>query len=73
MRSSPYQDLDFATRHKRREAVKFIIASLTAVRDAEQCCLDNVPESLRCTESFESGEYAVDAIDEIIDLLVGVY
>ena len=73
MRSCPHQNSDFTTRHKRREAVKSILASLTAVRNAEQRCLDNVPESLQCTESFESGEYAVDALDEIIGLLVDVY
>ena len=73
MRTSPYSDLDFTTRRKRREAVISISAYLTAVRDAEQHCLNNVPDNLQSTESFESGEYAVDSLDEIIGLLADVY
>jgi hypothetical protein len=73
MRSCPHRNSVFTSRHKRREAVKSILASLAAVSNAEQCCLDNVPESLQCTESFESGEYAVDVLDEIIGLLADVY
>jgi hypothetical protein len=64
---------DYGTRHKRRNAVKTILACLTEIRDAEQDCLENTPDNFQCSESFEVGECAVDALDEIIDLLTGVY
>jgi hypothetical protein len=65
--------LDFGTRRVRRDAVKAMIACLTAVRDAEQRYLDNVPDNLQSSESFEIGECAVDAFDEAIDLLIEAY
>jgi hypothetical protein len=64
---------DYGSRHKRRLAVKFIHKCLSEIRNAEQNCLDNVPDNLQNSESFEAGECAVDALDEIIDLLVEVY
>jgi hypothetical protein len=64
---------DYGTRHKRRNAVKTILASLSNIRDAERTYLENVPENLQGSESFEVGECAVDALDEIIDLLVELY
>jgi hypothetical protein len=35
--------------------------------------LENVPDNLQNSESFKVGECAVDALDEIIDLLADVY
>ena len=64
---------DFATRRQRRNTVNNVIALLTNIRDAEQNYLENVPENLQNSESFEIGEYAVDALEEIIDMLVEVY
>jgi len=49
--------------------VKSILACLSAIREAEQKSLDNVPDNLQSSDNFVSGEYAVDALDEIIDLL----
>ena len=69
----PQPYADYATRRKRRTAVKVVIACLSAVRDAERRCLDNVPENLQTSESFDVGECAVDALDEAIDLLVDIY
>ena len=66
-------DMGFSSRSKRRDAVKNILACLTAIRVAEQDYLDNVPENFQCSESFEIGENAVDTLDEIIGLLVDVY
>ena len=63
----------FGTRRERRETVRSMISILSAVRDAERRCLDNVPDSLQSTDSFESGEHAVDALDEAIGLLADVY
>ena len=53
--------------------MKSILACLSAIRDAEQKSLDNVPDNLQNSDSFVSGEYAVDALDEIINLLIDVY
>jgi len=64
---------DFDTRRKRRNSVKIIIQCLNNIRNAEQNYLENVPENFQNSESFEVGECAVDALDEIIDLLVEVY
>jgi len=64
---------DYGSRRKRREEVKRALACLAAVRSAEQRSLDNVPDNFQNSDSFESGENAVDTLDEIIDLLASVY
>ena len=64
---------DCSTRRRRRAALKRAIAQLASIRDAEQKSLDNVPDSLQCTESYEEGELAVDALDEALDLLAQIY
>jgi hypothetical protein len=66
-------DLDYGTRRVRRDTVKVMIACLAAVRDAEQRYLDNVPDNLQTSESFEIGECAVNAFDEAIDILTVAY
>jgi hypothetical protein len=66
-------DMDYDNRRKRKEAVKLIISCLSAIRTAEKKSLDNIPENFLNSESFEIGEYALEALDEIIDLLVDVY
>ena len=65
--------IDYSARRKRRNAVKSILLHVTAIRDAEQRYLDNVPDNLQSSESFEIGECAVETLDEIIDLLVDIY
>ncbi len=64
---------DYNSRGKRRDAVRTILTYLSQIRDAEQNYLDNVPDNFQNSESFEVGECAVDALNEIIDLLVEVY
>jgi len=66
-------DLEYISRRERRKAVESILATLSAIRDAEQRYLDNVPDNLQSSESFEVGERAVEALDEILDLLVEIY
>jgi hypothetical protein len=66
-------DLEYGSRRKRRAAVKVVHARLLAIRAAEQKYLDNVPDNFQESESFETGENAVDVLDEIIDLLTTVY
>ena len=64
---------DCGTRRKRREMVKRTVSLLAAVRDAEQRSLDNTPDNFQYSDSFETGEQAVDVLDEVIDLLETVY
>ena len=66
-------DTDYSARRKRRDAVKDILMRLSAIRDAEQAYLDRVPDSLQNSESFETGERAVDTFDDVIELLGDVY
>ena len=64
---------DFGSKRSRRSAVNAVIACLNAVRDAQLRSLENVPINLQNSDSYELGEHAVDALDEIIDLLTEVY
>jgi hypothetical protein len=61
------------TQSNRRETIKAIIICLSFIRDAEKKYLDEIPEWLQETVFFETGENAVDALDEIIDLLNDIY
>jgi len=63
----------YSTRRKRRSAVKVITLHLSAIRDAEQRALDNLPDNFKNGGPFETGEIAVDAIDEAIDILADIY
>ena len=73
LKTGPYSVTDFGSRRIRRDTVKSVLACLSAVRDAEQRSLDNLPDNLQNSDSFLSGEDAVDTLDEIIDLLADVY
>ena len=73
MKNNLNSDADYSARRKRRDAVKVILMHLAAIRNAEQAYLDKVPDNLQCSESVETGECAVDTLDEVIDLLGGVY
>ena len=66
-------DLEYESRRKRRAAIESIRTRLLAIRAAEQKYLNNVPDNLQCSESFEAGESAVETLDEIIDMLTEVY
>jgi len=73
LKTGPYSVADYSTRRKRREAVMSILTCLTDIRNAEQRSLDNVPDNLQNSDSFVSAEFAIDTLDEIIDLLSEVY
>lgn len=73
MKTGPYSVADYSTRRIRRDTVKSILACLTVIRDAERKSLDNVPDNFQISDSFVSGEDAIDMLDEIIDLLAEVY
>ena len=71
--AGPQAIMDYGTRRMRRTTIKSVLSCLTAIRDAEQRYLDNVPENFQNSESFDVGECAVDAIDEAISILDGIY
>jgi hypothetical protein len=56
----------FSPRRKRRDAMQTTLAYLSAVLVAEQECLDNTPINFRDSESYETGENAVDALGEML-------
>jgi len=59
----------FNSLRKRRNAVKFITIMLGLIRDAQIRALDNTPDNLRCSDKYEVGEIAVEAIEDAIDKL----
>jgi len=63
----------YNTREKRKRAVRHMLDRLEKIVKAEQQSLDNTPESLRETESFEIGELAIEKINEAIDALNETY
>jgi len=73
MAKQPHTRVTYGTRRLRRDAISNIIAELSAIRDAEQTCLDNTPDNFRDTDTFEVGECAVDVMDEAISLLYDAY
>jgi len=73
MKDIQYFDAILGSRRKRRAAVRSVIALLDDIRNAESKSLDNTPENFRCSDSFEAGELAVDALDEAIAILANIY
>ena len=63
----------FNSMQKRRNAVKFIINMLEIIRDAQMRALDNTPENLQCSEKYNAGEIAVEAIEDAIYRLADAY
>ena len=61
------------TQDSRKDTIKAIIMYLTCLCNAEKMDLRNTPEDMQNTEVFEAGENAVEALEEIIDLLADVY
>lgn len=60
---------------KRREDLRSAIALLSSashivqrVCDKEENCVDNYPENLQGTERYETMEYAVDCLNDALDL-----
>ena len=70
---NPYHDCSFDSMKKRRSAVKSISVILGAIRNAQLRALENTPKNLRDSGNFEAGEIAVDALEEAIDIIDGIY
>jgi len=73
MKEMQYFDAFLGNRRKRRTALKAVIALLDDIRNAESKSLFNTPENFRNTDSFDAGEFAVDALDEAIAILADIY
>jgi hypothetical protein len=73
MKEMQYFDAILGSRRKRRTALKAVIALLVDIRNAESKSLRNTPENFRGSDSFEAGEFAVDALDEAIAILADIY
>jgi len=69
----PYHDLSFDSMRKRRSAVNSVLAILDAIRNAQLKALENTPKNLQSSEKYETGEFAVEAIEDAISSLDGAY
>ncbi len=67
-RTNPY-----ATRPKRRGAVKLIIKQLNLILDAEQGYLDNIPLNLQNSAPHDAAELTVSALEEALSFLSEAY
>lgn len=58
---------------KNKDDLYSCINTLESLRDEEQDYYDNIPENLQYGQRAEASEYAIDSLDEDIDLLNEVY
>lgn len=49
------------------EKLEKIMAEFEDIRDDEQDCFDNLPESLQYSERGETMEEAIDVLDNVLD------
>ena len=69
----PYHDLSFDSMQKRRSAIKSISVILAAIRNAQLLALENTPKNFRDSDNFESGEFAVDSLEEAINIINDIF
>lgn len=63
----------YVTRQKRRKALNALIQLLHSIMCAEQGYLDNIPENLRNSQTYEVAEFSVSAFEEALGILEGAY
>ena len=61
------------TRRKRRRVLANVLRQVGAIRDAEMQYMENAPENLLGSESYEIAEDAISVLDDVISLLDEVY
>ena len=61
------------TRAQRRSAVSTIVRQLILIREAEINCLQNTPYNFLRSNGCYIGEYAIESIDNALDLLNEAY
>jgi hypothetical protein len=64
---------DYATRRKRRAAISAILKQLELIKSFEEQYMENMPENLQRSSSYEKADEAVSGLDEAIELLASVY
>ena len=65
--------VDLSSRGKRRKAITLVIGLLMEIRAGEQTLMLQMPLNLQGSVVFETAEYAIDIIDEAIDIISSVY
>ena len=68
----PYSVLSFGSMRKRRSTVKSVMDILEAIRISQLKALENTPFNFRGSDNYESGEIAVDALEQAIDILADI-
>lgn len=63
----------YATRQKRRMALNALIQQLHSIMCAEQGYLENIPDNLRNSQTYEVAENSVSAFEEALEILEGAY
>ena len=61
------------TRRDRKRFLETNITQITAIRDAEDRFMDNIPENLCGSAQYEIADQAVSLLDEIIEMMREVY
>jgi hypothetical protein len=62
---------DYATRRRRRTAVRAVVEQLERIKASEEKCRDNMPENFQSSDAYESYDDAISAIENAIDELRG--
>jgi len=65
--------VDLSTRGKRRKMITLVIDLLKRIRSAEQALLERMPLNLHASDVYDTAEYAIDILDETIDVISSVY
>jgi hypothetical protein len=63
----------YATKRRRRAAVKSIVQELERIKPTEEHSRDNIPENLQGAEIFENADQCVSSPDEAIELPESIY
>jgi hypothetical protein len=64
---------DTTTRQHRRKAIKSMVKELEEIMDAEQRYMDNIPENLQSSRTYEAAEQTVQALEEALGILTEAY
>lgn len=68
-----YTDSNLNTRQLRRKALSALIKQLKSIMDAETTFMNNIPENLTSSQSYETAENAISVFEEALDILDGAY
>jgi hypothetical protein len=68
-----FMSADLSSRGKRRKVVILVIDLLMRIRTAEQTLIERMPLNLHGSTAYDTAEYAIDILDEVIDVISSVY